>query len=553
MSWQFTILSVPILLAWVVTVVLCGYIVTFYRDARRDPIVILYFWITVSAMVWTGFSALKLLQTDPATKLLFYRLLHIGTATLPPLLFLFVIVYTERTRWLRSETVGAVFLIPAVFIGLLLFDPGGLVIGGTRLIEEGLVILRVTDGPVFILFSLYSILLVVATLGIILLEIRRFGAAYYPQASLIAVAILTPILFTSLTTAGIPPFANDQINLVPTSSAVSVGAFGLLLHRYRLVDLPPLAYVTAMKYSPDALFVLDLDGRILHTNDQGEELLDRIKGELGRPLSDALPAFDSDPPSNELIEITQPAGEETYYRVLAEPLTRGGRRLGWVVVLRDETDQQRQQKQLEQMNEQLELLASTISHDLRNPLSVAQVSLQIAKDEFESEELDRVESAHTRMAEIIDEVLMLPGAGNQIADLEAVPIEAVVERAWESVMASTGDLSAEVDQTVMADRTMLQHVFENLFRNAIEHGGEDVSITVGTLDEGIYVEDNGGGIPPDQRDTVFEVGYTTTSEGTGFGLSITKQIVNAHGWEIQVTEGTTGGARFEITGVEVTE
>jgi signal transduction histidine kinase len=49
---------------------------------------------------------------------------------------------------------------------------------------------------------------------------------------------------------------------------------------------------------------------------------------------------------------------------------------------------------------------------------------------------------------------------------------------------------------------------------------------------------------------VFEVGYSTNAEGTGFGLSIVQQIVEAHDWDIRITGRSEGGARFEITGVE---
>jgi signal transduction histidine kinase len=93
-------------------------------------------------------------------------------------------------------------------------------------------------------------------------------------------------------------------------------------------------------------------------------------------------------------------------------------------------------------------------------------------------------------------------------------------------------------------------VFENLFRNAVEHAGDDVTITVGTLDGGFYVDDDGPGIPEDERDRVFEAGYSTGEAGTGFGLSIVRDVVEAHGWDIRVVEGADGGARFEITGVE---
>jgi signal transduction histidine kinase len=90
-------------------------------------------------------------------------------------------------------------------------------------------------------------------------------------------------------------------------------------------------------------------------------------------------------------------------------------------------------------------------------------------------------------------------------------------------------------------------VFENLFRNAVEHGGEDVTVRVGRAGEDcIYVEDDGPGIPADDRDAVFEPGHTSATGGTGFGLTIIKRIAEAHGWEITVTDGRDGGARFEF-------
>ena len=73
---------------------------------------------------------------------------------------------------------------------------------------------------------------------------------------------------------------------------------------------------------------------------------------------------------------------------------------------------------------------------------------------------------------------------------------------------------------------------------------------VGETDAGFYVEDDGPGIPADEREAIFDAGYSTRADGTGFGLSIVQRVVEAHEWEIAVTDGNEGGARFEITGVE---
>jgi signal transduction histidine kinase len=93
----------------------------------------------------------------------------------------------------------------------------------------------------------------------------------------------------------------------------------------------------------------------------------------------------------------------------------------------------------------------------------------------------------------------------------------------------------------------------------VEHGStsprsrafedDGVGVTVGDLPDGFYVADDGPGIPASKRDTVFDVDYSTSDDGTGFGLRIVEQIAEAHGWTVEVTEGREGGARFEITGV----
>lgn len=114
------------------------------------------------------------------------------------------------------------------------------------------------------------------------------------------------------------------------------------------------------------------------------------------------------------------------------------------------------------------------------------------------------------------------------------------------------EIVTDCDCTVRADRSRFQQLLEKLLRNASEYGGEDVVITVGELEEGFYIEDDGPGIPQGTRDDVFEAGYSTSNEGTGLGLSIVKRIAEAHGWTVNVAEGSTGGARFEITGVEFT-
>lgn len=217
----------------------------------------------------------------------------------------------------------------------------------------------------------------------------------------------------------------------------------------------------------------------------------------------------------------------------------------------ERTEQLRaRERELTNQNDRLEEFASIVSHDLRNPLSVATGRLELAAAECDSEHLAHVEQAHERMQTLIEDLLALAHEGEAVADSEAVALDPLVEGCWETVETGEAKLVASIKQTVQADRSRLKQLFENLIRNAVEHGGEDVTVTVGELADGFYIEDDGSGIPADERETIFDAGYSTSEDGTGFGLGIIKQIVDAHGWEIHVTDSDDGGARFEIIGVE---
>ncbi|MEF8780017.1 MAG: ATP-binding protein [Haloferacaceae archaeon] len=215
----------------------------------------------------------------------------------------------------------------------------------------------------------------------------------------------------------------------------------------------------------------------------------------------------------------------------------------------------RRTEQLQRQNERLDEFASIVSHDLRNPLSVAGGRLELAREECDSDHLGDAAVAIDRSEALIEDLLTLAREGGRTDDPEPVALDAVVEGCWLNVETVGATVRVETARTIRADRSRLRRLFENLFRNAVEHAGEEVTVTVGNLPdgEGFYVEDDGSGVPAAERDRVFETGYSTSRNGTGLGLAIVERIVEAHGWEIDVTAGDAGGARFEISSVERVE
>ncbi|WP_277542004.1 PAS domain S-box protein [Haloarcula laminariae] len=223
--------------------------------------------------------------------------------------------------------------------------------------------------------------------------------------------------------------------------------------------------------------------------------------------------------------------------------------------------------------ERLSEFASVVSHDLRNPLNVVQGRISLAQESGDVGHLDAAAGAADRMEKLIEDLLTLARQGDAVGTVERIDIATAAEEAWDSVDTVGATLELAGTATVDADPDRLRELLENLFRNAVEHGGyrqsptyetisrrpldqsalRELTVTVGTIPEdgdaitGFYVADDGPGIPAEDCEKVFERGFTTSTGGTGFGLAIVEDIATAHGWSVRATESDAGGARFEFT------
>ncbi|MFW5978135.1 MAG: sensor histidine kinase, partial [Halohasta sp.] len=205
--------------------------------------------------------------------------------------------------------------------------------------------------------------------------------------------------------------------------------------------------------------------------------------------------------------------------------------------------------ELQRQNDRLSEFTGYVSHDLRNPLSVAQGYVDQIKATGDTDTLAAVERAHDRMQTLIDDMLLLARKGEVIDMVGPTRVETIAEWAWEAVESRDADLEIEGRLTVEADAPRLQQVFENLFRNSVEHGGPELTVTVECHDNWFAVADDGHGFDGDPPTLDAE----THESESGLGLSIVAKIIEAHGWEITAEHGSDGGSRFEITGVEPVE
>lgn len=251
----------------------------------------------------------------------------------------------------------------------------------------------------------------------------------------------------------------------------------------------------------------------------------------------------------------QPDGSSVQLELLARGISLDGAPavIGSVIEMNDESGDV---SQMRAERDRLAEFTSIVSHDLRNPLSVAKGRAELLASEVDADEhTDALTRNLERMDAIIDDLLTLARDGDALGATESVDLNAVVTDCWETVETPDAELvvATSADRTLPADRSRLKQLLENLYRNAVEHGGEGVTVTVGDLDDGFYIADDGPGVDRDDAGQIFTPGYSTSKTGTGFGLSIVDQIVAAHGWSIQYADSESGGARFEITGVEFTK
>ena len=306
----------------------------------------------------------------------------------------------------------------------------------------------------------------------------------------------------------------------------------------------------------------DDEGRIQYANEQYAELLGTTPSELvGSHLWAANPEFDPD--RFEAYWNSYDLGETRVHETVHERFDTGERvptrtttthvRIDdtpyHIGTITDITESKAHEEQLQREIERLDKFASIVSHDLRNPLNVAQGHLGLVESECDSDHIDPVRDALGRMNDIITDTLTLARQGRVVDETESVSLGATAEKSWQNADTGGAHLDIVDDSTIRADPQRLRSILENLFRNAAEHAG-DVAVRVGSVDDGFYVEDDGPGIPEADRDDIFGAGYSTADESSGFGLTIVQEIAAAHGWAVRITDAGGGGARFEFTGVE---
>ena len=512
--------------------------------------------------LWSMGMVLRVLSTSMATKQVVHVAMYACIYATPLLFLVFAVRYSGYDRWLSSRSVGSLAVVPAVGWLALLTNPTH------HLFYERVWLDASTGTPVlasevaapFWVFAGYNWLLFLV--GSVLLAHAALDAhpRYRPSAGVLLVGVAIPLAANVGYLLGVKPHPH----LDPTPVFLAIGSLPIayVVSRSGMLDLLPVARNRVLEAAGSGFVVVDdrqrvadLDETALMAVAPGASVDDVV----GAPADRALPSelWEAVEAGRTAVEWERPAagdGTSRHYLVRNRPLTSGAAAAnGRVLTVVDITTQEGRREELEAKTERLDEFAAVLSHDLRNPLGVAKGYLELARDDVDSDQLEAAAEALERIERLVDSTLEYAKLGLN-GEASPVELEVVAERSWESISGSEATLRVDGSARFLANPDVLPQLFENLLGNAVEHGGQGVTVTVGTVgDDGFFVEDDGPGIPPDRREAVFERGFSTAGTGAGFGLAIVAQIAEAHGWAVDLTESSAGGARFEFTGVEVVE
>ncbi|GAA0649695.1 histidine kinase N-terminal 7TM domain-containing protein [Salarchaeum japonicum] len=495
----------------------------------------------VASAVWAAGNAAQVAATTLPQKLLAVDAQYVGIAFAPVAWLVFAAQYADRDSWLTPRTLALLCLLPAATLALAWTNGlHGLVRTDAALETTGGVVTLTREfGPWF--WVAWAYFGVTNTLGTLFLLGSLVGSppAFRGQVVAVLVGVSVPAVAQVAYFAGASPFEPEAF------VGVTAVAFGYALSRHALLDVVPVARDTLVEELDDGVLVVNAANRVVDANGAAERLLDATDV-VGESVDDVLSARVRGADDETPVSVTDADGRERWVTVTESALDDGGT----LVRIRDVTELERKRRELARENDRLNRVADTISHDVRSPLTVAAGSLALARETGSVEDFDRAERALDRVERVVDSTVRAARTDLGVPDRERVDIESVARDAWETSETGDAALAVESTGTVLADRSQVRSLLENLFRNAVAHGGAE-TVRVQATDAGFVVADDGTGIAADERERVFDTGYTTSDAGTGLGLSIVQAIADAHDWTVTLDGADEGGARFAFeTSVE---
>lgn len=486
-----------------------------------------------------------LLAPSPAGSYVMYQVsLIVGLATIGGWLY-FCSAYTGRTLHLNTGIRRLAVVVYLLIVGIKLTNPIHGLYFTTEFVTTPFPHLATSHGIVHWVITGGSYAL--AAVGFFMLY-ELFLEAEYDTRLLVAVVGVTglPILFDLV--GFFTPRIID-INYEPLGVAVfAISVLFVLKDRFLAVQLTDGV--------DGAVVYLDTDDQIREFNNKARKLFPALSDGLGRPLETVLPEVSARLESDDRVFERHQDGTDNYYLISESSFTLGQANVGRLVMFNDVSETERQRRELQRHNEQLEGFAAAIRHELLNTLQIVDGWVRIAGESLDSGDVQEANDALTtatemtdRMTGIVDDLAELARYGQTTDQLSEVAFARTVRLAYERAETDELTLSIDGEGTVGADEPRLRDLFENAFEFAAHNNAAGVDVKL--EDDGITITDDGEPTGERAPEDFFAYGKAVPDSAAGLTLPNLRMIARTQGWEATIDNEYDDGVRVIVSGVTV--
>jgi PAS domain S-box-containing protein len=524
---------------------------------RKIPIAQPFTLLMAGATLWAVGEAIQGLNVGLVTSFIVTTIEYPGIVIVPVAWFILSLYYTGRKRYVTRSVVILLSIIPAISVVFVATNPVHYFYytSFTPYVVNGIIIWLYNHGPLFPLLIVYTYLLSILAFFLVFIRLFVQFDRYRKQTLILLIASVIPFIFNIVYV--LQPGGLPEYDITPFSFTIMglLVAFGII--RYRLFSTVPIAQSSLFEIMSDGVFVTDSRGDIIDMNPAAIAIVAKPAGwVIGKPLSSIFPEigcnWECRDNRNEVRADTEISrdGVTKYYEVIKFPLFFDSERIGCMITLRNITDRHNVQTTLEMANRKLNLLSDVTRHDITNQLTILIGYMDLVKAKNEDPEifgyLERGERAASTIGEQIQFTREYQGIG-----MKAPLWQNVGKRFHDALhQHTTGAIHISADMAdleVYAD-PLFQKVFYNLIDNSLRYGGDRMkNIRVSSADgpSGLMItyEDDGAGIPDNEKELIFERGFGKTG---GQGLFLVQEILVITGITIRESGIPGTGARFEI-------
>jgi signal transduction histidine kinase len=370
---------------------------------------------------------------------------------------------------------------------------------------------------------------------------EAFVEAEYDAAPLAALVGLAGAPVVLDVVGYVTPVLIDMIHAPLGVAAFTLGVLFVFEDRFFAVQLT--------EGVDGATVFLDDRDRIREYSHAARRLFPGLDGSVGDPVG-ALPALAAALDADGDVVDVDVDGERRHYVVGENAFDVGQGSLGRIAVFSDVTRIERQRRELDRHDRQLEDFSSGLRHEFRNAATVIQGNVRHATERLEDGDVETARDAlrtatgtTDRLTRLVDDFATLAEYGQTMAESRSVGFERTVRTAWADVDTADATLVVDAEGTVTADPTRFELLFERAFEFHVGNGAG--TVVVARRDGGFTVTGDGDA-PTDDRTRYFDYDDAVPNAALGTALPMVRTLARVHGWRVDIDPGYREGVRLVV-------